>query len=216
MAVTLKGRWSAEELVTASATFVLIGLSVAAPSGSTYRYSWLFLSALLWIVYTLRRRLHLRAVHLALVASALLLHNLGMFGYYRREFWTLQFDTYVHFYFGVVGGFILRAALEGCYGVRAWRAWIAVPVGILGFGAVHELIEWASTMALGPERGMLKTLADDPYDTQKDLMNNLLGTLLSLACVSLIQAFRRESERISVKDCAEHVPKSKSRIPNSK
>jgi hypothetical protein len=54
-------------------------------------------------------------------------------------------------------------------------------LGILGFGAIHELVEWGSTMALGPERGMLKALADDPYDTQKDLLNNLMGTLLSLA-----------------------------------
>jgi len=46
-------------------------------------------------------------------------------------------------------------------------------------------------MALGSERGMLKTLADDPYDTQKDLLNNLLGTLLSLACRSALHSTRR-------------------------
>jgi uncharacterized membrane protein YjdF len=201
MAVTLKRRWGPEELVAMGATLLMLALSFAAAPGSTYRYSWLFLSALLWIVYALRRRLHLRAAHLALVASALLLHNLGMFGFYRRQFWTLQFDTYVHFYFGVVGGFILRAALAGCYGVRGWRLWIAVTVGILGFGAIHELIEWASTMLLGPERGMLKTLADDPYDTQKDLMNNLLGTLLALACASLVGIFRRETPEGQARDC---------------
>jgi uncharacterized membrane protein YjdF len=199
MAVITRKRYGAEEAVTGVATLVMMGLSFAAPAGSTYRYSWLFLSALMWFVYALRRRLHLRAGHLALVGSALLLHNLGMFGWYRREFLTLQFDTYVHFYFGVVGGFLLHAALEGCYGVRGWRAWLAVSIGILGFGGIHELVEWASTMLLGPERGMLKTLAEDPYDTQKDLCNNLLGTLLSLACVSLANVFRRTP--LEAKDC---------------
>lgn len=62
---------------------------------------------------------------------------------------------------------------------------MGVPVVILGFGAIHELIEWASTMILGPERGMLKANDADPFDTQKDLFNNLLGTLLAMALYSL-------------------------------
>jgi hypothetical protein len=44
---------------------------------------------------------------------------------------------------------------------------------------------------MGPERGMLKTLAEDPYDTQKDLLNNMLGTLVSLACSAVFNATRR-------------------------
>jgi uncharacterized membrane protein YjdF len=83
-------------------------------------------------------------------------------------------------------------ALELGYRIVGWRLWIATILGILGFGAIHELIEWASSLALGPERGMLKVLADDPYDTQKDLLNNLLGTLLSL---SFSTVFRRVSGR---------------------
>jgi uncharacterized membrane protein YjdF len=186
-------RWSAEFAVAAIATLLMIALSAVAPQGSTYRISFLFLGAIMWLVYAVRARLHLGAFHLALVASALLLHNLGVFGWYRREFWGLQFDTYVHFYFGVVGGFVVRAGLEGSYGLRGWRVWIAVTLGILGLGAIHELIEFASTLALGPERGMLKALADDPYDTQKDLMNNLLGTLLALMCSSMARIWRRKS-----------------------
>lgn len=182
-------------LVTVAATLAFIALSVAAPSGSTYRFSFLFLSALMWFVYAVRRRVYFHAGHLALVASALLLHNLGVFGFYRREFWSIQFDTYVHFYFGFVGGFLLRAVLAGGYGVRGWRIWLAVTLGILGFGAIHELVEWASTLALGPERGMLKDIAGDPYDTQQDLMNNLLGTLLSLLCADVTSALARGRQR---------------------
>lgn len=185
---------NASSITAAAATLLMIVLSAAAASGSTYRYSFIFLSALLWAVYAVRRRLHLRAFHIGLIASALLLHNLGVFGLYRREFFGLQFDTCVHFYFGLCGGFLLGNGLAIGYALRGWRLWIAVVLGILGMGAIHEMIEWASTLALGPQRGMLKTLAEDPYDTQKDLFNNMLGTLLSLACTAVLD---RRSPRIT-------------------
>ena len=51
----------------------------------------------------------------------------------------------------------------------------------LGIGGVHELVEWSSTLALGPERGMLKIDPSDPFDTQKDLANNLAGALVAAA-----------------------------------
>jgi uncharacterized membrane protein YjdF len=180
-------------LIAVATTLIMIGLSAfAAAPGSTYRYSFLFLGAMVWAIYALRRRLLLRPIHFALLCSALLLHNLGVFGFYRREFFTLQFDTYVHFYFGFCCAFAVGHALRFGYQISGWRLWLAVTLGILGFGAIHELIEWASTMALGPERGMLKTLAEDPYDTQKDLLNNLLGTELSLLVSALVRAVRKK------------------------
>ena len=179
--------------IGAVTTLVMIGLSFTAPPGSTYRYSFLFLVGMVWATYAVRRKLLLHPLHFALLCSALLLHNLGVFGYYRREFFGLQFDTYVHFYFGFVCTFVLSHGLKLAYRVTGWRLWLAVTLGILGFGAIHELIEYFSTMALGPERGMLKNLADDPYDTQKDLLNNLLGTQLSLLCSAFRNVLRSKA-----------------------
>ena len=176
----MKDSRKAHRSVAVTATAIMIGFSFAAAPGSTYRYSFLFLAPLVWGIYALRDRLCFRPFHTGLFASALLLHNLGVFGLYRREILNLWFDTYVHFYFGVVGGALLRRILACAYGLKAWRLWLAVILGILGCGAVHELVEWGSTMLLGPERGMLKALAEDPYDTQKDLLNNLLGTVMAL------------------------------------
>jgi uncharacterized membrane protein YjdF len=181
----------AHRVVAVVATVMMIALSVAAPSGSTYRYSFLFLSPLVWGVYALRHRLCLRPFHLGLFASALLLHNLGVFRFYRRTFWNLEFDTYVHFYFGLCGAAMARQGLSCAYGLTRWRLWAAVILCILGFGAIHELIEWGSTMLLGSERGMLKLIEDDLYDTQKDLLNNFLGTLTALTCAALYQRIRK-------------------------
>jgi hypothetical protein len=196
----MNGSSKAHRIVAVTATALMIGLSFAAASGSTYRYSFLFLAPLLWGVYALRNRLCLYPFHLGLFASALLLHNLGVFGLYRQEFLNLWFDTYVHFYFGVVCAALLHQMLACAYGLKTWRLWTAVILGILGCGAIHELIEWGSTMLLGPERGMLKTLAEDPYDTQKDLLNNLLGTLLALTCAALYQRMRKRPVGEPVKD----------------
>jgi uncharacterized membrane protein YjdF len=179
--VAVNTRWiNAHSVVALGATMIMMALSATAETGSTYRVSFAFLAPLIWTVYALRRRIYLHWFHFALLASAVLLHNLGVFGYYRREFFGLQFDTYVHFYFGFCAAFLVSRALDLGYQIVGWRLWIATTLGILGFGAIHELIEWASSLAMGPERGMLKVLGDDPYDTQKDLFNNLLGTLLSL------------------------------------
>jgi uncharacterized membrane protein YjdF len=58
---------------------------------------------------------------------------------------------------------------------------MGVALVVLGIGAVHELMECGTTVILGPEKGMLKLRPDQPFDTQKDLLNNLLGALAALA-----------------------------------
>jgi uncharacterized membrane protein YjdF len=174
------------KIIAWSATLLFIGLSLAgARSGSTYTFSFLFLGALLWLVYGLRQRMFLHPLHFALFATALILHDLGTFGFYKRTLFNLQFDVYVHFYFGLVGGLMLCRAFSYNYHLSGWRLWLAVTVFLLGFGAIHELIEWASTLVLGPGRGMLKLRADDPFDTQEDLFNNLLGGILALTLYAL-------------------------------
>src|SRR3954469_24908302 len=167
-------------------TAVLVGVSLfLAKSGSTYRFAFLFLAPLLWLAYGLRHQLVLRPVHLALFASFLLLHDLGVFGFYRRHFLGLQFDVYVHFYFGFVAGFVAKRAFQIRCGWHGWWLTVAVGLFILGIGAVHELVECGTTILLGKEKGMLKLDPNDPYDTQKGLLNTLLGALLATAVSSI-------------------------------
>lgn len=146
---------------------------------------------MLWAVYFFRERLRLHSCHFAIFATALVLHNLGAFGAYRQSYYGLGFDTYVHFYFGAAGGFIIARALRCCFGLIGWHLWVGTVIVILGLGAIHELIEYASTLMLGPEKGMLKLNSPDAKtDTQKDLFNNLAGTLLALSIYSVFRKFR--------------------------
>lgn len=171
-----------------TAVFAMITLVAKGPA--TYRYAILFLAPMLWAVYFFRNRLHLHSSHFAVFASALVLHNLGAFGAYRKEYFGIEFDIYVHFYFGVAGGLIVARALKGSFGLGGWQMWVGTVIVILGLGAIHELIEYASTLMLGPEKGMLKLNSPDAKtDTQKDLLNNLLGTLVALGIYSIGRGF---------------------------
>jgi len=158
---------------------LLFGLLGNGPS--TYRFAILFLGPMLWAVYYFRRPLALEPVGFGLFAFAMLLHDLGAFGFYRRDFAGIEFDFYVHFYFGFAGAYLLANTFAAKMRWEGAALWVGTTLAILGIGAIHELVEYATTLALGPEKGMLKINDPDKFDTQKDLLNNLMGTLLALA-----------------------------------
>ena len=163
-----------------STTAVLAAISLAGGSVAKYRWAALFLVPLIWIVFLLRERLALRPLHSALFAVAMLAHDLGAFGWYQRTIVGLQYDWLVHFFFGVVGGLIVANALEVRLGVRGFAAGLLTVLAVTGMGAVHEIVEAGSTALLGAETGMLHVGPEDPYDTQQDMLNNVLGATLAL------------------------------------
>jgi len=177
---------NAYQIIASAGTAVLVTFSLLlAEAGSTYRWSFVFLTPLLWLVYGLRTRLALLPAHFALFVLALVLHDLGAFGFYDRIFLGFRFDSYVHFAFGLVAGLIAYRGFRKRLRLSPVALWVATPLLVLGLGAIHELIEWATTLLLGPERGMLKLRPGQPFDTQKDLFNNLLGALLAVLCSSI-------------------------------
>ena len=143
-----------------------------------YRYSFLFLVPLVWFALRLRERLHLRPLHLALFAAALLLHDRGAFGCYTERYLGLEFDAYVHSYFGFVAGLVLAHWIQIEFHPTRLELAIAVVLLVTGMGGLHEIMEGLSTWWLGKD-GMLK-LDGDPFDTQKDLANNVIGSLAAV------------------------------------
>ena len=161
----------------------------------TYHVAPAFLIPIIWAVLLVRRRLHLSPTHYALYVSAVLLHNLGAFGWYQKWPLGFSFDILVHFYFAFVAGFIVfRAIDKGVPTLRAWQVYVATFLFLMGFGAIHELMEFLSTLILGEERGMVKT-SGYKFDTQRDLLNNLLGVSLSLIITAITRAARRSTSR---------------------
>ena len=177
--------------VIGSLAAIAFGVFVAKP-GSTYRMAPFFLVPLVWLPYLLRRRLHLHPLHYALYVLAILLHNLGAMGWYQKSPLPGSFDVYVHFYFGVVGGLLVYRLLQKTLPLGGFALGLGAVLLVLGAGAIHELVEWASTLALGPERGMLKTPEQGVYrfDTQRDMFNNLAGATLAVLAYAASQRLR--------------------------
>jgi uncharacterized membrane protein YjdF len=161
-------------------TALFLFITAVAHGPSTYRFAIFFLAPMLWGLLAARRKLALHPVHYALLAAALLFHNLGAFGFYRSSWRGIEFDGYVHYFFGVAGGMAIARGLGYNFGLSGWKVWVGTMLIILGIGGIHELIEFGSTVALGPEKGMLKVNDGDYFDTQKDLMNNMLGAITAL------------------------------------
>ena len=177
-----------------STTAVLAAISLAGGSVVKYRWAALFLVPLIWIVFLLREGLALGPLHSALFAVAMLAHDLGAFGWYQRTVVGLQYDWLVHFFFGVVGGLIVANALQVRLGVRGFAAGLLTVLTVTGMGAVHEIVEAGSTALLGAETGMVHVGPEDPYDTQQDMLNNVLGSALALGLRRIAAGRRGRSE----------------------
>lgn len=178
-----------------TATAVLCAISLCAiatrlEGPPNYRFSFAFLVPLVWLVYFARRALDLQPLHFALFAGLLVLHDLGAFGCYTHHYAGLEFDYYVHFFGGLVGGAFVAHWGARKFALSGWKLALAAVLLVTGVGGIHEIVEGASTRVLGKENGMLK-IDGDPYDTQDDLLNNLLGALAGFAIQSLIARKRR-------------------------
>ena len=80
-------------IIACVASAVLAGISLfLAEPGSTYRWSFLLLLPLVWAVYFWREPLALLPAHFVAFALAIIIHDLGTFGFYRKTFFGLRFD----------------------------------------------------------------------------------------------------------------------------
>jgi len=189
-------------------TVLMLVFGVVGHGPSTYRYAILFLGPFLWGVYAAHKRLRIHPAGFGMFAAALLLHDLGAFGTYGHFYFDLEFDTYVHFFFGMAGSFLIARALRFVFGLHGWRLWLGTILLIMGIGALHELMEWASTMALG-SKGMLKLNDPDVFDTQKDLGNNFLGSLVALSIYTfIVPAFKRNRATIASPSVGQTLPEN--------
>jgi uncharacterized membrane protein YjdF len=152
----------------------------------TYHMSPVFLIPLIWAPYLLRRPLALLPSHYGLFVLAVLLHDIGAYGYYQHSPLPFSFDIAVHFYFAFAVAFAVHRVMETRLPLRPWQVELFTLMFMMGLGALHEVMEYGTYLIMG-ENGMLKT-GSYIFDTNRDLTNNLLGTLLALAIMAIHRA----------------------------
>jgi hypothetical protein len=77
---------------------------------------------------------------------------------------------------------------------------------LMGFGAIHEIMEYMTYLVLGEAKGMLKPQTSYVFDTARDLTNNFLGTLTALLTMWLVRA-------VSASDADRNSDPSRGRAP---
>ena len=159
------------------------------------RYKWDFLCImLLWIgIYLIRKRIDLQPVHYTLFGIFLFLHFAGMFGWYQSFPLGLEYDHWVHGFFGFVAALMVLRAYH-FYAIYPPLLIAAAAVALLlGFSAFHEIFEYFGAIALGEGEGVLFIGAGDldEWDTQKDMLNNLIGGLVGVLAFYAVRFLRR-------------------------
>jgi uncharacterized membrane protein YjdF len=179
--------------IAAAASVVFLLISATAKV-ATYRINPIFLIPLMWLPYFLRTRINLHPVHYAMYAIAILFHDLGAYGFYQHSPFPWSFDIYVHFYFAIpVTLMLYRAIATNFPQLRGWQVGMTSLLFMLGIGALHEIMEYMTYLLLGEEKGMLKPSTSYFFDTQRDLTNNLLGTLTALLLIAAYYAMMRRN-----------------------
>jgi uncharacterized membrane protein YjdF len=132
--------------------------------------------------------------HFFLFGIFLIFHAMGVFGFYDSHFLGVEFDTYVHTYFGFVGMLMLSRIYDHVVtDKRKSIKFFSLVTIILGISALHEILEYLGGSILGEGFGFLKAGTGDieMWDTQTDMRNNLIGSLFALGLNSLKYKFSK-------------------------
>jgi uncharacterized membrane protein YjdF len=173
---------------------ILIGFGVFATIKSNqFKFDSVIMLALLVGVYLIRNKIKLHPFHFFLFGVFLALHNLGVFGAYAFTPLGLEFDYYVHGFFGLIAAFMLYRAYRHAGPYKGWFMYVAIIAIVLGLSAFHELVEYIGAITLGEGEGLLFIgVGDlDRFDTQKDMLNNLIGGVIGLVVYWVYEKFKR-------------------------
>jgi uncharacterized membrane protein YjdF len=176
------------------ASFIFILLEIySVTTNSHYKWDFFFVLGLLWLVYFYQKSLDLHPFHFLLFAAFLVAHNLGTFGFYNPYYFGTEYDMYVHLLFGLSAALILFRGFD----LHKKKVLLYMPFMILvlclGFSAIHELFEFAGALLLGKGEGVLWIGAGDldMWDTQKDMLFNLVGAIVGLGFYGLKNIFSK-------------------------
>jgi putative membrane protein len=124
-----------------------------------------------------------------------------MYSYVPAGFWIQEwldlarnpYDRIGHFVTGAVSAIAVREVLVRRTPLRAgsWLTFIVISMA-LAIAAAYEIIEWLSFIAIGTSAEEFLAVQGDRWDTNWDLVCNLLG-----ACLAHVLFARRHSRELA-------------------
>jgi hypothetical protein len=160
------------------------------------------------LLFLFRKKLRLNPVTSSLVCLALIFHSAGTFGFYTSSPVFVEYDVFTHF-FGLFAVAFLLCGLVKSRGASKGMMVVLVILASMGVGSFVELLEYSGYEMFGTGEGVFMigdgdfggdlgnvfgedNLAGVWIDTMQDLVVNLLGTLVGVACFLLYGYYRRE------------------------
>ena len=185
------------KIILWATSIILVALEIYSfTTDSHYKWDFFFLVGLLWAVYYIKNRIKLHPLHFGLFALFLIMHNFGTFGTYSNSYFGLEYDLYVHGFFGVVSALMLYRTYNLVGPYKGYLKYLAIIALVLGFSAFHELFEYGGALTVGEGEGVLFVGAGDTdeWDTQKDMRNNLVGALIGLGLYLVYQSVNKKKK----------------------
>ena len=148
-------------------------------------------------LYFMYEKLNLNPLTYSLIIFALILHDLGVFGFYNISPLPIQWDHITHFFSNFSLTFISFNYLKKYFSKNKFdNTWLIIFIVLisLGVGAIGELIEFTGYLTVGEGAGVLghgkgdivTELGNSEWlNTMLDLIFNLIGTLTSLVTISI-------------------------------
>ena len=150
---------------------------------SHYKYDIPMSAVLLIIIFIFRQPINLSWFHFILFSLFLLAHCLGMFDFYNLYLLGIEYEYWIHGFFGFLAALIMLRALNSTkLAPSKALVFLSVLIIVFGISAAHELYEFAGAMILGQDEGVLFIGAGDldQWDTQKDMLNNVMGGVVDM------------------------------------
>lgn len=145
----------------------------------------------LGLVYVLNKKNNISTYALILSFIAILLNFSALLGLYSYTLFGVGFDKWLH----VTAAFLVLPIVYDLFNQRAGFAFL----GVMGLGAVVEMIEFTGFMLLDIETGGVLAMGNNNaageilslFDTQFDILFNAAGAALSIVVIYFRKLLRR-------------------------
>ncbi len=158
---------------------------------------------LIIIFYWQYENLHLNPWILFGLGLVMVLHDLGRFGFFILQAGPFSWDMLTHFGASFMIAIALYAALLNVKMPEAWKGLLIFLIA-LGIATLGEMVEFGGAIKTPDGKGILGVeslgspipwLSPDYWDTMKDLVLNIVGSLVGIAAWLSAQNSRKSLYR---------------------
>ena len=157
-------------LIGALTIFIFLAVEAVMRNVKAYMLDSAFSILISVLIYSTRKHWHVSHNSFALIEFSLILHNLGVFGFYNISPISIQWDRITHF-MGILAattGFFqfLEPHMKLIWTHQNFHLLAAVFFAALGVGAMIENVEYLGYLTLGfGEGGFMMGFGDVDFDT---------------------------------------------------